>query len=159
MTTSFQWNCKNGNSFKCEIIIHFVFQDGGFKSVLAWVPIKNQRWQPLVSFSIRGYQKSQMITAMRAESYIIRTYRKWKIISQIQENRLHLKGTWIIVGFPFLCLTMKPVNSLNPFQLSCATSDKIFSLHYTVDSHCLELGWLEFPVESNFYRSPELRCV
>ena len=30
---------------------------------------------------------------------------------------------------------------------------------YTVDSHCLELGWLEFPVESNFYRSPELRCV
>jgi hypothetical protein len=29
----------------------------------------------------------------------------------------------------------------------------------TVDSHCLEFGWLEFPVESNFYRSPELRCV
>ena len=29
---------------------------------------------------------------------------------------------------------------------------------YTVDSR-LELGWLEFPVESNFYRSPELRCV
>jgi hypothetical protein len=30
---------------------------------------------------------------------------------------------------------------------------------HTVDSHCLELGWLEFPVESNFYRSPELCCV
>ena len=29
----------------------------------------------------------------------------------------------------------------------------------TVDSHCFEFGWLEFPVESNFYRSPELRCV
>jgi hypothetical protein len=29
----------------------------------------------------------------------------------------------------------------------------------TVDSHCLEFGWLEFPVESNFYQSPELRCV
>ena len=26
--------------------------------------------------------------------------------------------------------------------------------HITVDSHCLE-----FPVESNFYRSPEHRCV
>jgi hypothetical protein len=24
---------------------------------------------------------------------------------------------------------------------------------YTIDSHCLELGWLEFPVESNFYRT------
>jgi hypothetical protein len=30
---------------------------------------------------------------------------------------------------------------------------------YTVDSHCLEFGWLEFPVESNFYQSPEHRCV
>ena len=29
----------------------------------------------------------------------------------------------------------------------------------TVDSRCLELVLLEFPVESNFYRSPELRCV
>ena len=30
----------------------------------------------------------------------------------------------------------------------------IYIYIYTVDSHCLE-----FPVESNFYRSPELRCV
>ena len=132
--------------FKCEIIIHFVFQDGGFKSVLTSEPIKNQRWQPLVSFNIRGYQKSQMITDMRAQSYTIRTYRKWKIISQIPEYRLHLKGTRIIVGFPFLCLTMKPVNSFNPFQLSCATSDKIFSLHYILLYYIsLILDMLEVP--------------
>ena len=30
----------------------------------------------------------------------------------------------------------------------------------TVDSHCLEFGRLKFSVESNFYRSPELRwCI
>jgi hypothetical protein len=38
------------------------------------------------------------------------------------------------------------------------SKDDIF-MTTTVDSRCLELGWLEFPVESNLYRSPELRCV
>ena len=36
---------------------------------------------------------------------------------------------------------------------------KISKLFNTVDFHCLEFGRLEFPVELNFYRSPELRCV
>ena len=41
------------------------------------------------------------------------------------------------------------------------TKDKKSTLRKSIIqySHCLELGWLKFPVESNFYRSPELRCV
>ena len=43
---------------------------------------------------------------------------------------------------------------------SCLPTWLVFiHIEHTVDSHCLEFGWLEFPVESNCYRSPKLRCV
>ena len=50
-------------------------------------------------------------------------------------------------------------NAVVFLQVIEAKFDGVELKKYTVDSRCLELGWLEFPVESNFYRSPELRCV
>jgi hypothetical protein len=37
--------------------------------------------------------------------------------------------------------------------------NKLQVFHRYKRSRVCELSWLEFPVESNFYRSPELRCV
>ena len=89
----------------------------------------------------------------------------------VNQNGLEIKiggfmvASWLLIFFS----AVKHHNNSPTFKKFSATSlwsaflviswENHKSSLYTVYSHCLELGWLKFPVESNFYRIPELCCV
>jgi hypothetical protein len=91
-------------------------------------------------------------------------------MSKIRNRRLFLEEITLhlVCGFLFDIFRIflyESDKNLNLKSLFCKIPNEklckigITTSIYTVDSRCLELGRLEFPVESNFYRSPELRCV
>ena len=122
------------------------------------VGIEGAGWQ--IEINCRFWQKKTNLNLKPLLYYRINIIYKPILIPDPMQHWLH-PSVYILEESLVLSLLLSYMPLLHHLKIDTNKNWRILiiSVKCTVDSHCLEFGWLEFSVELNFYRSPKLRCV